>query len=397
MPEVKIWSVEGDVSDNYDALLDEVRRENPIHSNHFGDLVVMDYDHVKSVFADTENFSNFDFAARFKFISSLSGDDPLLLDFAANLKYWLLFMNGPEHIEQRKFVHKKFYEADYEQITNDSIRELIDLYRDREKADLVEISRHFSFLIISKIIDLSERDFDFIQKFAYIITMIFEKTLSIRDLKECADLSKEFSGYMRETLDRHERQETESLLIDMKRIIGEDDAHRLIATWEFLVNAAVETTALLVAGSVTTLIENKEKKIDWTSKTETAIAVEELIRYVSPIKWIPRQVVEDMVYEGVKVRKGQTAFVCIASANRDPAVFEDPQEFIPTRKPNQHVGFGYGVHHCLGARLSRFEMQKLLPRFMESFPDIRFDDSVEREWDNKFFFRGFKKLPVLLK
>lgn len=397
MSTMSIWSMTSEISDNYDARLDDVRRLNPIHYNHFGDLVVMGYDQVKAVFADSENFRNFDFTERFKVVASMAANDPTLLEFAENLQYWLLFMNDERHAEQRRVVNKKFYEADYEEITKSAVNDLIALYKDRERADLVEISRRFSFLMISKIIDLDASEYDFIQKFAYVITTIFEKTLSIKDLKACAELSKEFSGYMRMTLDRHENELTDSLLIEMKKVMGSSSVHQLIATWEFLVNAAVETTSLLVTGSVVTLIENKHKIIDWKTKNVAAIAVEELIRYVSPIKWIPRKVRDDMVYEGFKLRKGQTVFVCIGSANRDPAVFENPQEFIPTRKPNPHIGFGYGIHHCLGARLSRFEMQKLIPELMESFPNIRFDYSLPRQWDNKFFFRGFKSLPVLLK
>jgi cytochrome P450 len=87
----------------------------------------------------------------------------------------------------------------------------------------------------------------------------------------------------------------------------------------------------------------------------------------------------------------------LASANRDPAVFQNPDTFVPTRKPNPHIGFGFGMHHCLGARLSRFEMQKFLPRFMAAFPDIRLHPTKSPEWDSKIFFRGYKRLPVLLK
>ncbi len=398
MSEKSIWSVAGEISDRYDALLDEIRRRDPVHVNQFGDLVVMDYDRVKKVFSDMENFGNFDFSERFKIVAALSGNHPALLEFAKSLQYWLLFMNGERHASQRRLVYKKFYEADYERITLEAVDDLIARYRDREKADMVEVSRYFSFLIISKIIGIEEKDYDFIQRFGYIITMIFEKTLSTGDLLECADLSARFKSFMEQTLTRHEQEMTDSLLIEMNKVMEEEaDSGRLIATWEFLVNAAVETTSLLFAGCIATLIRNRDKVIDWHSKQATAIAVEELIRYVSPIKWIPRKAGSDIVYEGHSLRKGQTVFVCIASANRDHHVFENAQEFLPGRKPNPHVGFGYGIHHCLGARLSRFEMQKLIPAFMEAFPNVRFDESEPGEWDNKFFFRGYKKLPVLLK
>ena len=154
---------------------------------------------------------------------------------------------------------------------------------------------------------------------------------------------------------------------------------------------------MLISRSVATIIENKELNINWNTHDGCAIAVEELIRYVSPVNWIPRQAKEDMEFEGFKLRKDQTILVGIASANRDPSVFKNPDQFIPTRKPNPHIGFGFGIHHCVGARLSRYELQQFMPRFITAFPNIRFNPEKAGKWDNKVFFRGYKSLPVLLK
>ncbi|MCF2506396.1 cytochrome P450 [Dyadobacter sp. CY107] len=392
-----IWSSQNKISQNYAELIDDVRKTNPVHLNVFGDLVVMDYKHVKKIFADSENFQNFDFTERFKVVSSIANNDPALLEFGESLRHWLLFMNGDAHAEHRKLVNKKFYEANYESITMDAIHEVIETYRNKEEADLVEITRKFSFLIISKIIGLQSEDYDFIQKFSYVITLIFEKTLNVKDLLECAQMSRQFRSYLGDTLSRQEKDLTNSLLIEMKEIMGSSSVNQLIGTWEFLVNAATETTTLLLTRSIATLIEHKDIHINWQAHDGCAIAVEELIRYVSPVNWIPRQVKVDMEFEGLQLKKGKTVLLGIASANRDPEVFHNPETFIPTRKPNPHIGFGFGIHHCMGARLSRFEMQKFLPRFMAAFPDIRLHPEKPGEWDSKVFFRGHKHLPVLLK
>ncbi|WP_082489403.1 cytochrome P450 [Dyadobacter sp. Leaf189] len=397
MSATTIWSSQNEISQNYSELIGNMRQSNPVHFNMFGDLVVMDYKNVKRVFSDSENFRNFDFTERFKIVSAIANNDPALLEFGESLRYWLLFMNGDRHAEHRRFVNKKFYEADYEKITHDAIHDVLTTYRDREEADLVEVARKFSFLIISKIINLESSDYDFIQKFSYVITLIFEKTLSVKDLLECASMSRQFSSYLSQTLSRQEKDLTRSLLVEMNEIMGTSRIHELIGTWEFLVNAATETTTLLLTRSIATLIDNKDRPINWNSHTECAIAVEELIRYVSPVNWIPRQIHQSMEFEGLALKKGKTVLVGIASANRDPAVFQDPDTFIPARKPNPHIGFGFGIHHCVGARLSRFEMQKFLPAFMSAFPNIRLHPEKPCEWDSKVFFRGYKSLPVLLR
>lgn len=397
MSATSIWSSKTEVNQNYNGLIADIRQSDPLHFNMFGDLVAMDYANVKKILSDSENFKNFDFTERFKIVSALSNNDPGLLEFGESLRYWLLFMNGEKHAEHRRFVNQKFYQADYEKITLDAIQEVIAGLDGKEEADIVEMARQFSFLIISKIIHLEKSDYDFIQKFSYVITFIFEKTLSVTELLECAAMSREFHGYLSETFTRQETEATNSLLLEMREIMGSDRAAQLIGTWEFLVNAATETTTLLLTKSIGALIENRDQVINWNAHNECAIAVEELIRYVSPVNWIPRQVAHGMEFEGLKLRKGQTVLLGLASANRDPSVFQNPDTFMPTRKPNPHIGFGFGMHHCLGARLSRFEMQKFLPRFMAAFPDIRLHPTQSPEWDSKIFFRGYKRLPVLLK
>ncbi|HWV33707.1 MAG TPA: cytochrome P450 [Dyadobacter sp.] len=397
MSATSIWSSKTEVNQNYSGLIADIRQSDPLHFNMYGDLVAMDYANVKKILSDSENFKNFDFTERFKIVSALSDNDPGLLEFGESLRYWLLFMNGEKHAEHRRFVNQKFYQADYEKITLDAIQEIIVGLDGKDEADIVEMARQFSFLIISKIVHLEKADYDFIQKFSYVITFIFEKTLSVTGLLECAAMSRQFHGYLSETFTRQETEATHSLLLEMREIMGSDRAPQLIGTWEFLVNAATETTTLLLTKSIGALMENRDQMINWNAHNECAIAVEELIRYVSPVNWIPRQVAHSMEFEGLNLRKGQTVLLGLASANRDPAVFQNPDTFVPTRKPNPHIGFGFGMHHCLGARLSRFEMQKFLPRFMAAFPDIRLHPTKSPEWDSKIFFRGYKRLPVLLK
>jgi cytochrome P450 len=392
-----IWSSEKEISSNYSELIGHIRKTDPVHFNMFGDLVVMDYANVKKIFADSVNFKNFDFSERFRIVSAIAKNDPGLKEFGDSLSHWLLFMNGEKHAEHRRFVNQKFYAANYEKITLEAVNEILDTYKDQQEADLVEIARRFSFLIISKIIDLDRADYEFIQKFSYVITLIFEKTLSVNDLLECADMSRQFHSYLSKTFDRQESELTDTLLLEMREVMGSERARQLIGTWEFLVNAATETTSLLITRSIATLIENRDQEINWNNHNDCAIAVEELIRYVSPVNWIPRQINNDMEFEGLQLKKGKTVLVGIASANRDPTVFQDPETFIPTRKPNPHIGFGFGIHHCLGARLSRFEMQKFLPSFMTAFPNIRLHPEKPGHWDTKVFFRGYKSLPVLLK
>ena len=397
MSSASIWSTNEAISEHYPELIGDVRNSNPLHFNIFGDLVAMDYQNAKRILADTSNFKNFDFKERFNVVSAIAKNDPGLREFGESLEYWLLFMNGEKHLEHRRFINQKLNQTDFEALSIQATNEIISSLQDKEEVDLVDVSRRFSFLILSRLIDLEEADYDFIQRFSHVITLIFEKTLNVRELMECSAMSKRFHTYLSETLTRQEREESQGLLMQMKEVMGSSRIKHLIGTWEFLANAATETTTLLLSKSIATLIEHKDLAINWESHNECAMAVEELIRYTSPVNWIPRQIVDDMEYEGFQLKKGKTVLVGLASANRDPLVFPNPNTFIPNRKPNPHIGFGFGLHHCLGARLSRLELQKFFPRFVSAFPNIRFNPSKSPEWDTKVFFRGYKRLPVLLK
>lgn len=397
MSTISIWSVEDHVSENYLELIADISNSHPLHKNQFGNLVVMDYKNVKVIFTDFVNFKNFEFSDRLITIAKFASNDPNLLAFSESLKSWLLFMNGTDHLVHRKLIFKKFYEADFERITEESIEEVIVEFSDLDKADLVKIAGKFSFLILKKLLNLKEADFEFIKKFSYGITMIFEKTLTSQDLVDCAAQSQEFKTYMSNLLNDYEMGIINNVFTEMKDIMGSERIYELVSTWEFLVNAAMETTQLLLSRSIATLIENKDKIINWEKRDACVIAVEELIRFNSPVNWIPRQAVQDMSFKGYEISKGDTILLGIASANRDPSVFENPNLFDPSRKPNPHIGFGHGMHHCVGSKLSRFEMQKFIPRFMQAFPNIRFDPEEKAIWDKKVFFRGYKYLPVLLR
>jgi cholest-4-en-3-one 26-monooxygenase len=158
-----------------------------------------------------------------------------------------------------------------------------------------------------------------------------------------------------------------------------------------------ETTRHVMTGGLEQLILNpheKQKLIDDPSKIE--VAVEEMIRWVSPIVNMNRTLTRDTELHGEKLREGDRVLLLYPAANRDEREFADPDRFDVERWPNHHVAFGgYGVHHCLGASLARLELKILFEEVLARMPDIRFanDEPLERRPNN--FITGIEKMPVV--
>ncbi len=121
-------------------------------------------------------------------------------------------------------------------------------------------------------------------------------------------------------------------------------------------------------------------------------AVEEIVRWVSPVVQFCRTAVEDVEVRGTRVRQGEACCIFYPSANRDEDVFPDPFTFRVDRTPNEHYGFGIGVHFCLGANLARLELQEIFKRLVARLDRVELAGPVDRMHSS--FVGGIKRMPV---
>jgi cholest-4-en-3-one 26-monooxygenase len=119
-----------------------------------------------------------------------------------------------------------------------------------------------------------------------------------------------------------------------------------------------------------------------------------MVRLVSPVMHMRRTATADVELHGRTVRAGDKVVLWFAAANRDPRVFDRPHEFVPERTPNEHVGFGHGIHFCMGVHLARLEMRVLLERLVARGSTIRTLGEPDRLASN--WFRGIKHLPAVV-
>jgi cytochrome P450 len=163
-----------------------------------------------------------------------------------------------------------------------------------------------------------------------------------------------------------------------------------------LVVAGIETTRSAIAGGVLAFCEWPEEWQRLQNDPELIpSAIEEILRWTSPIHHFRRTVLRDTEIAGTRVRAGDRVVMWYSSANRDPAVFKDPARFDIGRTPNEHLSFGFGRHFCLGARLARMELQVVLEALLER--DIRVELRGTPLYMRSNFAHSLKRMPVALR
>jgi cytochrome P450 len=171
----------------------------------------------------------------------------------------------------------------------------------------------------------------------------------------------------------------------------------LVVLFHFLLFAGHETTANLLSGSLRYLLEKRELWGQLRSAPEMIrTAVEELLRFVSPVLWLPRTPVDDIELHGHLLRKGARVQVGIGAANHDPDEFPNPEQLDFARPKVNSLAFGYGPHFCLGAALSRMEVRVALSTLLERIPQVQLATRYF-EYRPIHFLRSLKSLPIVVR
>ncbi|HVC68045.1 MAG TPA: cytochrome P450, partial [Acidimicrobiales bacterium] len=156
-----------------------------------------------------------------------------------------------------------------------------------------------------------------------------------------------------------------------------------------------ETTRHVISGGMYELLTHPDQFARLAAdRTGLPLAVEEMLRWVSPIKNMARTMTRDVELHGQTLRKGQKLLLLYPSANRDEAVFEDPETFDIGRTPNDHMAFGFGSHFCLGNRLARMELAVMFDRLFERLPHLALASDAEPPKRAANFVSGYETMPV---
>jgi cytochrome P450 family 142 subfamily A polypeptide 1 len=365
-----------------------MRANAPVYYDEANDLwAAASYDAVKQASVDTESFSSAG-GIRPKFPPL-----PMMIDFDA-----------PEHVRRRRLVSEGFTPKRVRAM-EDKLRlvcdAIIDKVCEQGSADFVkDVAAPLPIIMIGDMLGVAPEDRDELLRWSDDM-LKGQGSPDPEAMVRAADAFTGYSDYIHPVLDeRRASGNTEDLVgvLCHAEIDGDflDDDSLVHETLLILIGGD-ETTRHVISGGVEELLAHPDQVARLAADPAglMAGAVEEMLRWVSPIKNMARTATRDVELAGAQIREGQELLLLYPSANRDEAVFEDPDTFDITRSPNPHMAFGFGAHFCLGNQLARLELRVMVERVLARMPDLRL--AVERaalERREANFISGIEQMPV---
>ncbi|TDB93530.1 cytochrome P450 [Actinomadura sp. 7K534] len=314
----------------------------------------------------------------------------------------LIHMDDPDHRVIRA-IGADWFRPRAMRAMEPRVKELAKRYVDRMvdlggECDFArEVAVHFPLYVILSLLGLPESDFDRMLK---LTQELFggddEEYQRGASDEEKIQVLLDFFAYFQELTEARRKNPTDDLAsaIANARVNGEPLNDFDTASYYVIVaTAGHDTTSATISGGLQALIENPDQLDRLREKPELMpFAVDEMIRWVTPVKEFMRTAVRDCELRGVEIREGDALLLSYPSANRDEDVFDDPFRFDVGRDPNKHLAFGFGVHYCLGAALARIEVRAFFEELLPRLGSIELAGTPESTATT--FVGGLKRLPI---
>ena len=315
----------------------------------------------------------------------------------------LLENEPPTHTRLRRLVAAAFGRGHVErlrpwvaELADRLVGELVAKIDDKGQADLLaHVAAPLPVEVIAELLGVPGRDRYLLQPWSNAIVKMYEYGLA-PELQQAAErAAAEFVAYLRELIALRRANPGSDLVSDLVAVTDTDGARltedELVATAVLLLMAGHEATVNVIGNGVFALMQHRSQ---WERLSPEIMptAVEELIRYDSPLQLFERTATERVEIAGHVVKPGQKIAALLGAAARDPLVFENPDTLDVGREKNQHLGFGMGIHYCLGAPLARIEVEAALSSLHRKLPKAVLAAEPERRAE--FVIRGLHSLPL---
>ncbi|NNH22304.1 cytochrome P450 [Pseudokineococcus marinus] len=332
-------------------------------------------------------------------------DDPAhLAPFWRVVRAGMLDVEPPDHTRLRRLVSKAFTPRMVEglrprvaEIAAGLVRDLRDAGSDGSPVDLVAaVAEPLPVEVISELLGVPASDRHLLRPWSADICAMYELAPSRETGERAVRACEEFGAYLLDLADQRRRAPGADLLSALVQVA--DDGERLtpdelVGTCVLLLNAGHEATVGTTANGWWSLLRHPGELARLRSgEVDVATAVEELLRFETPLPMFERYVLEDLEVHGTLLPRGTEVALLLGSANRDGAVFPEPDRFDVGRGSTAHLTFGAGIHFCLGAPLARLELTTSFETVLREVPDLAL--AAEPAWAGGFVIRTLRDLLV---
>ena len=310
---------------------------------------------------------------------------------------------GPDHTDMRKVIHGYFTPKAMElwrPLVQSAINQLLDEAEERGHMDVMrDYATPLPLLVIAAMMGIDVSDRQFIRSLAEKLLFIGRgNTDRMQPLTEGIMGLQEYLAPMVTERIKHPNGDLLDRMTDAYRV-GVMSEEQVVANSILLLLAGHETTINLICNGTRAFMTHPDQWDLFKSDPAGRMirATEEALRYDAPVKSITRIAGDDLELGGKEIRRDERMRWFVTSANRDPEVFDRPDDFDIERYPNPHVAFGSGIHHCLGATLARLEGQEAFKALAERFPNINMAcDPADLSYTSSITFRTLETLPLNL-
>lgn len=365
-------------------VYERMRQSSPLfYEPQTGLWMIFDYESVKWALTDHETFS------------SRNGPD------------WIVFTDPPRHTRLRALISKAFTPKSVANL-EPRIRELsgglLDALVARGEMDLVaDFATPLPIMVIAEMLGIPLEDRPTFARWNDVLVQT-SYTIGRRDRQAMQahnnflTATTEMSDYLKDLLGRRQHEPKDDLLtrLSQAEMDGEHLTHgEILGFFQGLLLAGSETTTHLLTNAILCFIENPWE-LDRIRQDPQLLpsAIEEVLRFRSPLQWMYRIARRDVELHGKTIPAGKMVLPIIGSANRDPAVFPDPDRFDVGRTPNPHIAFGNGIHFCMGAPLARLESKIALTGLLERATNFRLTCAEPWEPRKGLHVHGPSRLPI---
>lgn len=310
-------------------------------------------------------------------------------------------LEPPRHTRLRRLVAKAFTRRSSEAFRprlEGAANQILDRALEKGSMEAIgEFAKPIPVAMIADLMGISHKDHSKLLDWSHAIVRVFDERVTPEEGAAAEQATIEFVAYLERQIEERRSDLGDDLLSAMIEVEESGDTltdEEIVGTAILTLNAGHEATVHAIANSLLALARHPAAYAHLSSEADVSAAVDELLRYDSPLQMFERWVLEDTEVRGHHLQKGTKVGLLFGSANRDPDVFEQPESIDLDRSPNPHVSFGAGLHYCVGAPLAKVELEAALGRFarrVRSMELVEVGDRIE-----SLVFRGVGRLELEL-